>query len=90
MNKKEGEIVDDHKDHTCDKCIKERSVKEFVIYGSKYNPNVSMICRVCNGYRRFENESAKEVSLKKNGTGNEMVLKSDHLFFGYLIQKSPL
>ena len=35
-------------------------------------------------------KDAKEVSLKKNGTGNEMVLKSDHLFFGYLIQKSPL
>ena len=32
------EIVDDHKDHTCDVCTKEQSMKEFVIYGSKYNP----------------------------------------------------
>ena len=26
-------VVDDHKRHTCDKCEKEKSVKEFVIYG---------------------------------------------------------
>ena len=31
------EIVYDHKDDTCDICRKEKSVKEFVIYGSKYN-----------------------------------------------------
>ena len=30
------EIVDDHKDHTCDKCRKEKSVKEFVVHSSKY------------------------------------------------------
>ena len=53
------EIVDDHKDHTCDKCRKEKSVKEFVIYGSKYNPKFSKVCWVCNGYRRFENERCK-------------------------------
>ena len=59
------EIVDDHKDHTCDKCRKEKSVKEFVIYCSKYNPNFSMICRVCNGYRRFENERRKRGEFKE-------------------------
>ena len=48
------EIVDDHKDHTCYKCRK--SVKKFVMYGSKYSPKLSKACRVCNGYRRFENE----------------------------------
>ena len=47
------EIVDDHKDHTCNACRKEKSVKEFVIYGSKYNPESSKACRVCNSYRRF-------------------------------------
>ena len=48
------EIADDHKDHTCYKCRK--SVKKFVTYGSKYSPRLSKACRVCNGYRRFENE----------------------------------
>ena len=48
------ELVDDHKDHTCDVCRKEKSVKEFVIYGSKYNPKLTKACRVCNGYRRFQ------------------------------------
>ena len=52
--------VDDHKDHTCDVCRKEKSVKEFVIYGSKYNPKLSKACRVCNGYRRFQNEICNE------------------------------
>ena len=46
-------ILDDHKDHTCNVCRKEKSVREFVIYGSKYNPKLSKACRVCNGYRRF-------------------------------------
>ena len=55
-------------DHTCDKYRKEKSVKEFVIYGSKYNPKLSKVCcRVCNDY--LENERRKEVSLKENGTG---------------------
>ena len=54
------EIADDHKDHTCDVCRKEKSVKEFVIYGSKYNPKLPKACRVCNGYRRFQNEIRNE------------------------------
>ena len=29
------EIVDNHKNHTCDVCRKEKLVKEFVIYSSK-------------------------------------------------------
>ena len=53
------EVADDHMHHTCDKYRKEKSVKEFVIYGSKYNPKLSKACRVCNGYRRFENERRK-------------------------------
>ena len=53
------EILDDHRDHTCHICRKEKSVKEFVIYGSKYNRKLSKACRVCNGYRRFENERHK-------------------------------
>ena len=59
------EIVDDHNNHTCDKCRKEKSVKEFVIYGSKYNPKLSKVCRVCNGYRRFENEKHKRGEFKE-------------------------
>ena len=59
------EIVDDHKGHTCDKSRKEKSVKEFVIYGSKYNPKLSKVCRVCNGYRRFEDERRKRGEFKE-------------------------
>ena len=54
------EIADDEKDHACDACRKEKSVKEFVIYGSKYNPKLHKACRVCNGYRRFQNEIRNE------------------------------
>ena len=59
------EVVDDHKRHTCDKCRKEKSVKEFVIYCSKYNPKLSKVCRICNGYRRFENERRKRGEFKE-------------------------
>ena len=47
------EIVDDHKNNTCIICRKEKSVKEFVIYGSKYIPKLSKAYRVCNGYPIF-------------------------------------
>ena len=57
--------VDDHKDHTCDVCRKEKSVKEFVIYGLKYNPKLSKACRVCNGYPRFQNEKLRNEKRKK-------------------------
>ena len=69
------EIVDDHKDHTCDKCRKEKSVKEFVIYCSKYNPNFSMIGRVCNGYRRFENERRKRGEFKEEWYWNGHLIR---------------
>ena len=59
------EIVDDHKDHTCDKCRKEQSMEEFVIYGSKYNPKLSKTCRICNGYCRFENERRRRGVFKE-------------------------
>ena len=54
------EVVDDHKRHTGDKCGKEKSVKEFVIYGSKYNPKLSKVCKICNDYHRFESEFKEE------------------------------
>ena len=75
MNKKGGEIADNHKDHSCDKCRKEKSVKEFVIYGSKYNPNISMICRVCNGYCRFENERRKRGEFKEEWYWNGHLMR---------------
>ena len=59
------EVVDDHKRHTCNKCKKEKSVKEFVIYGSKYKPKLSKVCKRCNDYRRFENERRKRGEFKK-------------------------
>ena len=34
------EIVDYHKCHNCNKCIKEKSVKELGIYDPKYNPKL--------------------------------------------------
>ena len=63
------EIADDHKHDTCDKCRKGKSEKEFVIHGSKYNPKLSKVCKICNDNRRKEIERRKEVSLKNNGTG---------------------
>ena len=49
-------------------------MKEFVIYGSKYNLKLTKVCKRCNGYRRFQNERRKEVSIKKNGTDEEICL----------------
>ena len=69
------EIVDDHKDHTCDKCRTEKSVREFVIYGSKYNPKLSKACRVCNGHRRFENETRKGGEYKKEWYWNGHLIR---------------
>ena len=69
------EIVDDHKDHTCDKCRKEKSVTEFVIYGSKYNPKLSKVCRVCNGHRRFENERCKRGEFKEGWYWNGHLIR---------------
>ena len=53
------EIVDDHEAHNCDKCRKEKSVREFVICGSKYNPKLSKVCKRRNDYRKCENERRK-------------------------------
>ena len=69
------EIVDDHKDHTCDKCRKGKSVREFVIYGSKYNPKLSKECRVCNGYRRFENKRRKGAEYKEEWYWNGHLIR---------------
>ena len=69
------EVDDDHKDHTCDICTKEKSVKEFVIYGSKYNPKLSKACRVCNGYRRFQNEKRKEGEYKEEWYWNGYLIR---------------
>ena len=69
------EIVDDHKDHTCDKCRKEKSVREFVIYGSKYNPKLSKVCKRCNDYRKFENERRKIGEFKEKWYWNGRLIR---------------
>ena len=74
------DIVDDHKDHACDKCRKEKSVKEFVTYGSKYNLKLSKVCRVCNDYRRLENER------RKRGEFTEEWYWNGHLIRRYRLQ----
>ena len=48
---------------------KEKSVKEFVIYGSKYNLKLTKVCKRCNGYRRFQNERRKEGEYKEEWYG---------------------
>ena len=68
------EIVDD-KDHTCDKCRREQSMKEFVIDGSKYNPKLFKTCRICNGYRRFENERRKRGVFKEEWYWNGHLIR---------------
>ena len=63
------EVVDDHKRHTCDKCGKENSVKEFVIYGSKYNRKyIKSVMIIVD----LKIKDAEEVSLKKNDTGMDI------------------
>ena len=69
------EIVENHKDHTCDKYRKEKSENEFVIYGSKYNRNISKLCGVCNGYHRFENERPKKGEFKEEWHWNEHLIR---------------
>ena len=46
------EIVDDHKIHTCKTCYLDKSVREFVICGSKYNPKLSINCKDCLDIKR--------------------------------------
>ena len=46
------EDVIDHKLHKCAKCRIEKPVKTFVIYGSKYNPKLSKVCKFGNNYCR--------------------------------------
>ena len=58
-------IVHDHKHYACDKCRKEKLVKEFAIYGSKYNPKLSKVCKICNNYRRKANETRKRGKYKE-------------------------
>ena len=38
--KNQCEIIDDHKHNNCAKCRKEKVVREFAIYGSKYYPKL--------------------------------------------------
>ena len=66
------EVVDDHKCHTYEKCGKEISKKEFVMCGSKHNPKLSKLCKICNDYRRFQNERRKRGDLKTNSTGMDI------------------
>ena len=70
-----SEFVDNHKEHTCDKYIKEKSVNEFVIYGSKYNPKLFKECRFCHGYRRFENERRKRGEFKEEWYWNGHLIR---------------
>ena len=69
------EVVEDLKRHTCDKRRKEKSVKEFVVYGPKYNPKVSKVCTICNDYRRFENERYKRGEFKEEWHWNGQLIR---------------
>ena len=73
------EIVDDHKHYACDKCGNEKSVKEFVIYGSKYNPKLFKVCKICNDYCRKESERGKRGECKKEWYWNRHLV--GHLEF---------
>ena len=69
------EIADDHKHHACDKCGKEKSVKEFVIYGSKYNPKLSKVYKIFHDYRRKENERRKRGEYKEQWYWNGHLIR---------------
>ena len=45
-------IADEDKRHNCAKFFKKKSLKEFVICGSKYNPKLSKVCKLCNNSSR--------------------------------------
>ena len=72
---------DDHKFHTSDMSRKEKSVKELVIYDSKFNPKLSKICKICNDCRRKENERLKRGEFKEEWYWNGHLLrrKTDHV-----------
>ena len=59
------EVVDDHKIHTCKACNIDKSVQEFVIFGSKYNPKLSMTCKTCLDVLTEEVERRKRGDFKK-------------------------
>ena len=69
------EVVDDHKRDTCHKCGKEKSVKWFVIYGSKYNPKLSTVCKICNNCCRLENERRKRGEFKEEWYWNRHLIR---------------
>ena len=56
--------------HSCDRCGKEKSVKKFVMYDSKYNPKLSKECKICNDYRRFENKRRRRGEFKEDWYGH--------------------
>ena len=54
--------------------IRGKSVKEFVICGSKCNPKLSKVCKRCNDYRRFENERRERGEFKEEWYWNEYLI----------------
>ena len=50
-------------------------MKEFVVYGSKYNPKLSKLCKICNDYRRFENERYKRGEFKEEWYWNGQLIR---------------
>ena len=69
------ETVDDHKHNACDKCRKEKSVKEFVVYGSRYKPKLSKVCKIYNDYRRKQNERRKRGAFKEEWYWNGHLIR---------------
>lgn len=69
------DIVDDHKHQNSVKCKKAGVVREFVIYGSKYNPNVSKICKTSIHYHRKEGKRSKLGEFKDEWYWNGQLLR---------------
>ena len=69
------EVVDDHNCLNCIECRKEKSVKEFVTYGSKCNPKLSKICKNCDDYLRKEHERQKRGEFKDEWHWTEHLVK---------------
>ena len=77
------EIVYDHKRYNCTKYRKEKTVKESVIYGSKYNSKSCKVCKIFNDYRRGEkDEKHKRGEFKDEWCQNGHLIrrKTDHVF----------
>ena len=68
-------FVDDNKCLNCVKCRKEKAVKEFATYSSKYNPKLTKACKKCDDYLRKKYKRRKKGERKDEWQWNVHLIK---------------